>query len=197
MRTDQDLTYEGLRSLAGRHIRSCPMNYRTTFILLVVVALAGAGYYFGPTFVPNLPWAPPAAAGAGGGAADIIKNDITPEKLTKITLHSATNDVSLERGPGGEWSLKGNWPVRKPETNELVHLLTHLHSRFVPQKGDAAALAHVGLDKPTVTVTAASGRHVARIEFRGGEGRGKSVFEAHLFMRVDNSGQHHSPGTSA
>jgi hypothetical protein len=161
------------------------MNYRTTFFLLIFVALAGAGYYFGPQFVPNLPWASPAATtGAGTGAA-ILANDVTAEKLTKITLHSSTSDVALERGQGGEWSLQGKWPVRKAETDELVKSLTDLRSRFTSINADPAILERMGLDKPAVTVKVQSGDATHELQF--GEEQGEqNRFSRPTYLRVDN-----------
>ena len=64
------------------------MNYRTTFILLIFVALAATGFYFGPKFVPGLPWAPAESSGADSGSASLVKNDLASDKVTRITLHS-------------------------------------------------------------------------------------------------------------
>ncbi len=161
------------------------MNYRTTLILLVFVALAGAGYYFGPKVVPNLPWAPAASSVGGDSSATVIEKEITPEKVTGITLHSATNDLTLERGPGGEWSLPGKWPVRKPETDELVRLLTHLHSRFAPMKGDVATFERAGLTHPAVTVTVKSGEATHELNFAEEKGD-QNRFSRPTYLRVDN-----------
>ena len=161
------------------------MNYRTTFILLVFVALAATGFYFGPKFVPGLPWAPPESSSAESGSASLIKSDLAADKVTRITIHSGPSNVTLERSPGGEWSLQGKWPARKPEADELVKLLTHLHSRFAPIKGDVASFERFGLNKPAVTVTVQAGDTSHELSFSEEQGD-QNRFSRPTYLRVDN-----------
>jgi hypothetical protein len=161
------------------------MNYRTTFLLLLFVALAGAGYYFGPKFVPGLPWASTGAAEATDSSERILGQELTESKLSRISVHSTTSDLTLEKGPGGEWSLQGKWPVRKSETNELVRILSHLKSRFEPIKADQTELDHLGLDKPAVTVTVQAGDTKHELKFAEEKGD-QNRFSRPTYVRIDN-----------
>ena len=161
------------------------MNYRTTFFLLLFVAMAGAGYYFGPRFIPGLPWAGTSAASTPDDSAKIIEKELTEGKFSRITIHSPINDLTLEKGQGGEWSLQGKWPVRKPEANELVRLLSHLKSRFEPIKVDQAAIDRMGLDKPAVTVSVQAGDATHELKFSEEKGD-QNRFSRPTYLRIDN-----------
>ncbi len=161
------------------------MNYRTTFFLLLLAAIGVGGYYFGPRFVPGLPWDAASANAGKDESTKILTDDLSGDKLSRITVHSAGNDVTLEKGQGGEWSLQGKWPVRKPETNELVNTLTNLKTRFQPIHADQASVDKVNFEKPAVTVTLQAGDQKHELKFVEEKGE-QNRFSRPTYLRIDD-----------
>src|SRR4051794_12060309 len=102
----------------GKHA----MNFKTTIVLALLLGGGAAAWYF-----------------LGGSPADkpsdtlaVLEKDLKPDALTRIEIKHGDRQVVLERAPGGEWSLLGNWPVRKLEVDQLVNTLATLRSRFEP-----------------------------------------------------------------
>src|SRR5205807_3561275 len=108
----------------------------------------------------------------------------------------AERHITLERGPGGEWTMPGKWPTRKPEVEQLVALLIGLQSRFAPIAiDDPADFAAYGLDTPAVLVAVRTDGDEHRLAF--GESSGKTVqeeegpgesnrFSRPTYLRVDD-----------
>src|SRR5262245_32615806 len=99
------------------------MNLKTTLTLVILVA-AGATAWF--VIAARQPEETPSPTLA------FLETELTPANLTRIEIVRGDRRVLLERNPGQQWSLPGNWPVRKPEVEQLVNVLTGLRSRFVP-----------------------------------------------------------------
>src|SRR5262245_13496011 len=98
------------------------MNLKTTIVLLALL-LAGA-----------LGWVAVWLLNRGQPANEtltVLEKELRPEALTRIEVVRGDRRVVLEKGADG-WSLPGKWPVRKPEVDQLVELLTNLRSRFAP-----------------------------------------------------------------
>lgn len=161
------------------------MNYRTTVLLLLLLGLGVAAYEFAPRIKPYLPWTQAEKAVADEGSLQILKNDLTPEKLTRIEIQSRGNQVTLEKSAGGEWNLPGQWPTRKPETEELVRLLTHLSSRFAPLPVDPITINRSGLERPAVKVTVQCGGTKHELVFAE-EHSLRNRFSLPTFLRIDN-----------
>jgi hypothetical protein len=166
------------------------MNFRTTLILLILVAAGGVFFWLGPWIAPLPPPGPAAASTNDAGTLNVLQDDITPEKLTRIQLRHGDRDVILERSPSGEWTLPGKWPTRKAEVDELVHLVGGLRSRFAAYPlGDPPDLKRYGLDRSPLTITA----NVADKEFRLAfgeepveeESRTSNRFSRPTYVRLD------------
>src|SRR5438105_4181827 len=101
------------------------MNLKTTIILLVIVVVGGIFWL--------LTTARSARSGSAASVSEaVLQKDLQPGKLTRIDIVQGNKHWTLERSPGGEWTMPGNWPTRKPEVEELVALLGNLHTRFTP-----------------------------------------------------------------
>ena len=87
------------------------MNYRTTIVLLLILGLGVAGYFFCPGLRPAHSQAEQARRSDDQGSLRVLADDLITDKLSRIAIKSATNQVVLERSPGGEWSLPGQWPA--------------------------------------------------------------------------------------
>src|SRR5437868_14086762 len=108
------------------------MNFKTTLVLLILAAAGAAFLRFGPALLPQLGLGPQPAATAGAGTLSTLEDTLTPENLLRIEVRKGPRQLVLERSAGGEWSLPGKWPTRKPEVEQLVSLVTSLHSCFAP-----------------------------------------------------------------
>src|SRR5438445_5428785 len=106
------------------------MNYKTTLVLLALVIAGGVVYWLAPDLSPWLGLGPVQPSPQNAGTNGILQQELTPQKLERIDVQHGQRLLVLERGAGGEWTLPGKWPARKAEVDELVHLLTHLRSRF-------------------------------------------------------------------
>ncbi len=131
---------------------------------------------------------------SNSGTLGILEEDLQAENLTRIELRHGDHQVILERNASNsDWNMPGNWPTRKPEVEELVRLLTGLHSRFDPiALGDPPDLEKFGLDKPLVVVKVRAGDSGHTLAF----GKGKEApdreasgtdnpFTTPVFLRLD------------
>src|SRR5690349_14657732 len=99
------------------------MNYKTTLVLVALVAAGGAVYWLGSDLSPWLGLAPHELRGSDAGTLRTLQEKLTPEKLERIDVQHGQRLVVLEHGADGEWTLPGKWPARKAEVEELVRLL--------------------------------------------------------------------------
>src|SRR6516162_3936297 len=97
------------------------MNFRTTLLLLILVAGGGTAFWYRDTLAAKLGYAP-ASADATPGTLYILRR-IQPNDITRIEVNHNGNTVELVR-EGKAWNLPGGWPTRGPEVQELIDLLT-------------------------------------------------------------------------
>jgi hypothetical protein len=161
------------------------MNYKTTLVLLALVAAGAAVRWLAPDF-SWLRLAPTQPSATDAGTLRTLQSELTPEELNRMEVQHGQRLVVLERGAGDEWTLPGKWPARKAEVEELVRLLTNLRSRFVPiPLHDPADLKGYGLDQPPVLVTVRAGMTSNRLAF--GEEPGESNrFSRPTYLRLDD-----------
>jgi hypothetical protein len=149
------------------------MNIKTTVVLLVLVVAGAVAWGLWGLWQP----APPPSK-----TLVLLQEELTPEKLTRVLIQRPGQPVELSKGADGEWSLPGHWPVRKPEVEQLIHLLTHLRSRFEPiylaNKEEAKAY---GLDHP-LRVEVVCGNQKYVLEF-GEKPEEKDRFSRPTFFR--------------
>src|SRR5579871_1285109 len=162
------------------------MNYKTTLVLLAFIAAGAVVYWLGPDVSPWLGLAPAQPSSTDAGTLRTLQA-LTADNLERIEIQQGQRAVVLERGPGGEWTLPGKWPARKAEVDDLVQLLTHLRSRFLPLPlGDPAELARFGLGHPPVLVTVRVGNTSHRLAF-GEEPGGSNRFSRPTYLRLDDN----------
>ncbi|WP_020475074.1 DUF4340 domain-containing protein [Zavarzinella formosa] len=109
------------------------MNFRTTFVLLLVGGAVGA-----------LVWKRDTVSEMAGLAEKPINpqpretsgtlGELRADRISAITVRVAgSTPVELTAaGPGLPLELPGNWPVRRNEVGELIGVITNLKSRFQP-----------------------------------------------------------------
>src|SRR5438132_13522800 len=94
------------------------MNFKTTLVLLVLVAAGAALVYVGPK-VPSLFESAPAPPDAGTRKA---LEKLAPGDLTRVEIRRGDQTTVLTR-EGGVWSMPGKWPTRAAEANAVAELL--------------------------------------------------------------------------
>jgi hypothetical protein len=156
------------------------MNLKTTIVLLVLIVLGGAVWVAVAMLSPGT---------ATSETLAVLESKFQPENITRIEIARGDRRVVLEKGAGG-WSLPGKWPVRKPEVEQLVTLLSTLHSRFAPllvaDEDDREKLGLVGHKLLQVTVKAAGkDYHLAFGEEPGESNR----FSRPTYLRLDESSE--------
>jgi hypothetical protein len=161
------------------------MNLKTTLVLLVLVAAAGALIWWGqlpPALDPAL--TPPPVADRGTRA---VLDELEPKQIVLIKVHNANGETRLERKPDGVWNMPGNWPTRQAEVEELAQLLGNLHSRFVPlpiRTNDE--LKTYALDRPAVVVKLETENQKYQLAFGEKATTTESTpFTRETFLRLD------------
>jgi hypothetical protein len=162
------------------------MNFKTTFVLLILVGATAGLYLVGPSAATWLHLSAPQASRTDAGTLAILKDDLRPEKLTRIDVAHGDQRVILERQLGAAWTLPGHWPARAREVDSLVHLLASLESRFAPQPlNDSANLGAFGLAQPAITVKVEADGKSHTLQF--GEDRAThDSFARATYLRVDD-----------
>src|SRR5262245_13929119 len=143
------------------------MNLRTTLVLLLFAAAGGAFLYataYAPNLLPQL--APTPAETADAGTCATLDNVLKPENVTAVEVLKGDRRLTLQRGAGGEWSMPGGWPVRRPEVQQFVDLLTDLHSRFAPIPiTPETDLKAYGLEPPALVIEVRTKAKTCRLAF--------------------------------
>src|SRR6059058_5325594 len=123
------------------------MNWKTTLALVLIAGVARVWLWKGDSWGPKVglrpahPEPPPSPAVAALDA-------LTPAAISRVEVAFPSGDpLVIERAATESgWKLPGNWPLRKPEVEELVETLGTLRTRFhaIPFP-DGADLAPYGL----------------------------------------------------
>jgi hypothetical protein len=167
------------------------MSLKTTFLLILLVALGIVLALVGPSLGPWLGLSPKADATASDDTQSVFKDQLTAANLTRIEVDKGAKKMVLERS-GNDWTLPGKWPTRKREVEDLVNLIGGLHSRFSPIALSDDDLAKYGLKDPGAKVLAWVGDKKYALAF--GEGKSeeddkaneKNRFTRPTYLRVDD-----------
>lgn len=135
------------------------MHWKSTLLLVALAAGAGAWYWKGDAWAGRLGWRESTPAATDSPSLAVLADKLTPAAVTRVEVPQPAGDPLVVEKAGAGWRLPGNWPLRGPEAEELVGLVTNLKSRFQPVPVEAGAdLSPYGLapqQKPlAVTVTA-------------------------------------------
>jgi hypothetical protein len=154
------------------------MNIKTTIVLCVLILIGGAAW-LGVTML--------APSGAASETLTTLETKLQPDAISRIEITRGERKVVLEKGADG-WSLPGKWPVRKPEVDHLVSVLSSLRSRFTAvsaaSEDDLEKLGLAGSQVLHVTVKA-NGQDY-KLTF--GEEKGESSrFSRPTFLRLGDS----------
>jgi hypothetical protein len=156
------------------------MNLKTTLLLAALVVAGGAAWWL---------WASRQPQQIQSESVGVLENELTADNLTRIEISRGDRHVLLERKPGQEWTLPGQWPVRKPEVEQLVGVLANLRTRFAPITLDNPPdLKPYGLDRDPlfVKVNAAGKDHTLTLGEEPGE---SNRFSRPTYLRIDQNAE--------
>ncbi|QJW95203.1 DUF4340 domain-containing protein [Frigoriglobus tundricola] len=170
------------------------MNWKSTLLLVILAAAAGAWLWRGDTWVPALA---PKTAPADPAALAALEADFTPAAITRIEVAPAGGDPFVFERTEKGWTQPGAWPLRTIEVNELVEALGTLRTRFRPVPLPAAgpaeleqALERFGLtaaQKPLAVRVTAGGTGYALAIGEPALKPGESPFTRPAFVRVGDA----------
>lgn len=150
------------------------MNLKTTIVLLALILLGACVWLAVALLTP---------ARVTSETIAVLERDLRPENLTRIEVARGERRVVLEKGPGG-WSLPGKWPVRQPEVEHLVGILTSLRSRFAPISVESETdLKKLGLGAGALPVTVKADGKEYQLTF-GEEPGQRSRFSRPTYLRL-------------
>src|SRR6266404_3993652 len=166
------------------------MNFRTTVVLILLAGIGAAVWFVGPRVASRVGLTSKPIDPAGQGSPAVLDAQLTRENVKRIEVQIGTEPVVLEKGAGNDWALPGKWPTRKTEAEELVALITGLHSRFlvVPIAADAD-LRPYGLDpsqKPVTVIVEAVGEGKHALVFGVPSQAEAGPFAKPTYVRVDD-----------
>jgi hypothetical protein len=125
------------------------MNFKTTLVLIVLLAVAGVALYF--TSNKSAETKGTDSGAPGGGDEQRLFADVTTDKVTKLTVAPASGEKLTVEKSGGNWHLTE--PVKSPaeafEVDSLVKAVVEAKSRGALDNVDQSA---AGLDKPSYRV---------------------------------------------
>jgi hypothetical protein len=125
------------------------MNFKTTLVLIVLLAVAGVALYF--TSNKSAETKGTDSGAPGGGDEQRLVADVTTDKVTKLTVAPASGDRLTVEKSGGNWHLVE--PVRSPaetfEVDSLVRAVVEAKSRGALESVDQSA---TGLSTPSYKI---------------------------------------------
>src|SRR5262245_29722145 len=141
------------------------MNWKSTLVIVLLAGAAGVWYFLGDAIVPS-------QTAQRSAAIDMVES-FSPGAVVRVEVASPGEPLIIERRKKAEgatnevgWKAPGNWPLRKPEVEELVATLGTLRTRFqaiaVPENTDLTPYGLTAEQKPVVVRVVARGRLVPK-----------------------------------
>ena len=164
------------------------MHWKSTLLLVVLAAGAGAWYFKGDDWAARLGLreAPPAVESP---SLAVLADKLTPAAVTRVEVPQPAGEPLVVEKAGAGWRLPGNWPLRGPEAEELVGLLANLRTRFQPVAAEAGTdLSPYGLapaQKPTAVKVTANGIPYV-LTFGEPPAAGEPPFTRPAYVRVND-----------
>src|SRR5262245_59855349 len=167
------------------------MNWKSTLALVILAGAAAAWWWKGDEWAVRMGFRQPAAAGNSPSLAALAEH-LAPGNLTLIEIPAPSGDPFVLEKADNEvgWRLPGNWPLRKPEVDELVATLTDLRPSFqpIPLAADTDltqfGLAHT--QKPVVVTITANGKDFTLTFGEPKPDPNEPPFTRPAFLRVNN-----------
>ena len=167
------------------------MNAKSTLALVVLAAAAGLWFFKGDSWGPSVGLEPAHQEPPKSHAISVL-DKLTPALIQRVEVDFPSGDpLVLERAPTDSgWKLPGNWPLRKPEVQELVDTLGSLHTRFyatpVPEGADLA-LFGLGTGQKPVVVKLTANNQLLTLTFGEPKGvPGETAFSQPAYLRIND-----------
>src|SRR5689334_20373388 len=107
------------------------MNVKSTAVLVLLAGVAALLYFKGDAWGPAV-GITPAHREPAKSAAESQLDGLAPAAIKHVEVEYPSGEsLVLDRAANETgWKLPGNWPLRKPEVEELINTLGSLRSRF-------------------------------------------------------------------
>ena len=168
------------------------MKMKSTLVLVLLAGVTALWYFKGDAWGPAIGIKPAHSEREKSAAAGTL-DALSPAAINHIEVTYAPGDsLVLDRAATDSgWKLPGNWPLRKPEVEELVDTLGRLRSRFqaIPLP-DGANLAQYGLaaDQKPLVVKVMTNNHLLSLRFGSPKtAPGETAFTRPAYVRVDEA----------
>ncbi|HZZ78164.1 MAG TPA: DUF4340 domain-containing protein [Gemmataceae bacterium] len=152
------------------------MNLKTTFLLILLAGAGVGGWYWTLSHKVEQPKSETLA----------FLEAMKPGRITEVEATRGKESLYTLKKVGNDWVLPGKWPCRPQEAEQIVSLLSSLHSRYIPAAiNDKSDLKSFGLgDNPlTIKITTSDQSHTLRF---GDEPGDTNRFTRPTFLRVDD-----------
>lgn len=167
------------------------MNAKSTAVLALLASAAGLWYFKGDAWGPAV-GIKPAHHEPAKSAAESQLDGLTSAAINHVEIVFPSGEpLVLDRAASDSgWKLPGNWPLRKPEVEELVETLGSLRSRFQAIPAETTELTKYGLatDQKPVVVKLTTGKQVLTLTF--GEPKlaaNETAFTRAAYVRVNDA----------
>jgi Domain of unknown function (DUF4340) len=169
------------------------MNLKTTIALLILAGGCALLFWKGEELAPRLGLAPRPDSSVDAGTFELLK-DLPVNQITRIEIDVAgQSKLVLQAAEGQPLELPGNWPIRRSEVDEMLHLLHDLKSRYQPIPiDDKTDLAPFGLspEQKPITVLIVTPKETLKLLF--GEAplqEGENPFTRATYVRLESKNE--------
>lgn len=161
------------------------MNWKTTFVLLLLAGGCAVLFWKGPDLLSSKPTLV--------GESETLKliQSFSPKNLVAIEVISKGKPLVKLQAPafGQPLELVGNWPVRRAELDELTTLITKLESRFTPipltEKTDLKAYGLSELREPVTVQVKINDTNHTLLFGQPAPTPGENPFTRPTYLRID------------
>jgi hypothetical protein len=166
------------------------MNWKSTLLLVVLVAGAAAWLWKGDEWAPRTA---PKAAPPDPPALAALEADLTPDTVARIEVVPAGGDPFVVERAGKGWRQPGAWPLRAAEVDELAETVGGLRTRFqpvpLPDGTDLTAFGLSDKQKPVAVKVTAGGKSYALTFGEPDLKPGEAPFTRPAYVRVDGGAE--------
>ncbi|HSQ57663.1 MAG TPA: DUF4340 domain-containing protein [Gemmata sp.] len=167
------------------------MSWKSTLILVLLAAGAGAWFFLGDEVAPRI-GLNPANPEPTKSAAIAILDGLKAQDITAVKIAYPSGEaIEVSRADTHvPWKMPGNWPLREAQVRELVETLGNLRTRFHARPASGDDLTQYGLaaeQRPLrIVLTLKSGTGHTLTFGDPNPGEEYTAFTRPAFVRVDD-----------
>lgn len=168
------------------------MNGKATLTLVLLAGAAALWFFKADQWGPHIGIKPAHPEPAKSASAGILEG-LSPEGITKVEIAFPGGEpLVLERAPTDSgWKLPGNWPLRRPEVEEIVETLGTLGTRFhaIPLTEETTLTSYaLAPEQKPVVVKLTTQRQLVSLTFGDPKpAADQTEFTRPTFVRVNDS----------